>query len=190
MATLVPRGRLRLQTVPWWVSTVWCQRTGNRSDRIQVPQLIGAVWGGLVVISGSPARSSPCHLGKGSNSLPRCVQYRLGRDGGPNPKADGAFSADVRQVGPATGRPVCVLRQQTSPQLCVTLPWSQGTVHRCMSAPWTGWVSCMGVRSGRDRLFLHWNPSRSEILQGHTSVSGLWRLSKRLTSLHTGIMDG
>ena len=38
MASLVRRGRLRLCPIQWWAATAWCQRTGNWSDRIQVPQ--------------------------------------------------------------------------------------------------------------------------------------------------------
>ena len=37
MASLVRRGRLRLRPVQWWAATAWCQRSGNWSDRIQVP---------------------------------------------------------------------------------------------------------------------------------------------------------
>ena len=40
MASLVRRGRLRLRPVQWWAATAWCQRTGNWSDRIQVPQWV------------------------------------------------------------------------------------------------------------------------------------------------------
>ena len=29
MATLVPRGRLRLRPIQWWASEVWCQETGS-----------------------------------------------------------------------------------------------------------------------------------------------------------------
>ena len=36
MATLVPRGQLRLRTIQWWASEVWCQETGSWSDRISV----------------------------------------------------------------------------------------------------------------------------------------------------------
>ena len=39
---------------------------------------VGAVRGGLVGISSSPARSSPRHPGEGSDSLHRCVQFGLG----------------------------------------------------------------------------------------------------------------
>ena len=39
---------------------------------------VGAVRGGLVGISSSPARSSPRHQGEGSDSLHRCVQFGLG----------------------------------------------------------------------------------------------------------------
>ena len=39
---------------------------------------VGSVRGGLVGISSSPARSTPCHQGDGSNSLHRCVQFGLG----------------------------------------------------------------------------------------------------------------
>ena len=40
MASLVRRGRLRLRPVQCWAASAWCQRTGNWSDRIQVPQWI------------------------------------------------------------------------------------------------------------------------------------------------------
>ena len=39
MTTLVPRGRL-CRPVQWWATTAWCQRTGNCSDRITVPQWV------------------------------------------------------------------------------------------------------------------------------------------------------
>ena len=39
---------------------------------------VGSVRGGLVVIPSSPARSTPRRQGDGSNSLHRCVQFRLG----------------------------------------------------------------------------------------------------------------
>ena len=40
MASLVRWGRLRLHPVQRWAATAWCQRTGNWSDRIQVPQWV------------------------------------------------------------------------------------------------------------------------------------------------------
>ena len=55
MATLVPRGRLHLWPVQWWASTFWCQRTGNWSDRIQVPQWVlseVAWWSSPAVLQG------------------------------------------------------------------------------------------------------------------------------------------
>ena len=39
---------------------------------------VGSVRGGMVVIPSSPARSTPCHQGDGSNSLHRCIQFGLG----------------------------------------------------------------------------------------------------------------
>ena len=39
---------------------------------------VGSVRGGMVVISSSPARSTPRHQGDGSNSLHGCVQFGLG----------------------------------------------------------------------------------------------------------------
>ena len=54
----------------------WCQRTGNWSDRIQVPQWVCQRWHG-----GHPQQSCkvyPRHQGDGSNSLHRCVQFELG----------------------------------------------------------------------------------------------------------------
>ena len=39
---------------------------------------VGSVRGGMVVITSSPARSTPRHQGDGSNSLQRCVQFGLG----------------------------------------------------------------------------------------------------------------
>ena len=55
MALLVRRGRLRLRPVQWWAATAWCQRTGNWSDRIQVPQWVlseVAWWSSPVVLQG------------------------------------------------------------------------------------------------------------------------------------------
>ena len=40
MASLVRWGRLHLHPVQRWAATAWCQRTGNWSDRIQVPQWV------------------------------------------------------------------------------------------------------------------------------------------------------
>ena len=57
MASLVRQGRLRLRPVQWWAATAWCQRTGNWSDRIQVPQwVLSAVawWSSPAVLQGLP----------------------------------------------------------------------------------------------------------------------------------------
>ena len=57
MASLVRRGRLRLRQVQWWAATAWCQRTGNWSDRIQVPQWVlseVAWWSSPAVLQGLP----------------------------------------------------------------------------------------------------------------------------------------
>ena len=57
MASLVRRGRLRLHPVQWWAATAWCQRTGNWSDRIQVPQWVlseVAWWASPAVLQGLP----------------------------------------------------------------------------------------------------------------------------------------
>ena len=57
MASLVRRGRLRLRPVQWWAATAWCQRTGNWSDRIQVPQWVlseVAWWSSPAVLQGLP----------------------------------------------------------------------------------------------------------------------------------------
>ena len=57
MATQVPRGRLRLHPVQWWAATAWCQRTGNWSDRITVPQWVlseVACWASPAVLQGLP----------------------------------------------------------------------------------------------------------------------------------------
>ena len=54
MASLV---RLRLRPVQWWAATAWCQRTGNWSDRIQVPQWVlseVAWWSSPAVLQGLP----------------------------------------------------------------------------------------------------------------------------------------
>ena len=55
MASLVRRGQLRLRPVQWWAATAWCQRTGNWSDRIQVPQWVlseVAWWSSPAVLQG------------------------------------------------------------------------------------------------------------------------------------------
>ena len=55
MATLVPRGRLRLRPIQWWASEVWCQETGSWSDRISVtPTILHQVawWASPVVLQG------------------------------------------------------------------------------------------------------------------------------------------
>ena len=57
MASLVRRGRLRLRPVQCWATTAWCQRTGNWSDRIQVPQWVlseVAWWSSPAVLQGLP----------------------------------------------------------------------------------------------------------------------------------------
>ena len=57
MASLVRRGRLRLRPVQWWAATAWCQRTGNWSDGIQVPQWVlseVAWWSSPAVLQGLP----------------------------------------------------------------------------------------------------------------------------------------
>ena len=57
MALLVRRGRLRLWPVQWWATTAWCQRTGNWSDRITVPQWVlqeVAWWASPAVLQGRP----------------------------------------------------------------------------------------------------------------------------------------
>ena len=57
MASLVRGGRLRLRPVQWWAATAWCQRTGNWSDRIQVPQWVlseVAWWSSPAVLQGLP----------------------------------------------------------------------------------------------------------------------------------------
>ena len=77
MASLVRRGRLRLRPVQWWAATAWCQRTGNWSDRIQVPQWVlseVAWWSSPAVLQGLPLITKET----GSNSLHRCVQFGLG----------------------------------------------------------------------------------------------------------------
>ena len=77
MASLVRRGRLRLCPVQWWAATAWCQRTGNWSDRIQVPQWVlseVAWWSSPAVLQGLPlaARETEVTL------FHRCVQFGLG----------------------------------------------------------------------------------------------------------------
>ena len=57
MASLVRRGRLRLRPFQWWAATAWCQRTGNWSDRIQVPLWVlseVAWWSSPAVLQGLP----------------------------------------------------------------------------------------------------------------------------------------
>ena len=57
MASLVRRGRLHLNPVRWWAATAWCQRTGNWSDQIQVPQWVlseVAWWSSPAVLQGLP----------------------------------------------------------------------------------------------------------------------------------------
>ena len=60
MATLVPRGGLRLHPVQWWAATAWCQRTGSWSNRITVPQWVlseVAQWSSPAVPQGLPLTS-------------------------------------------------------------------------------------------------------------------------------------
>ena len=57
MASLVQWGTLRLRPVQWWAATSWCQRTGNWSDRITVPQWVlseVAWWASPAVLQGLP----------------------------------------------------------------------------------------------------------------------------------------
>ena len=74
MASLVRRGRLRLRPVQWWAATAWCQRTGNWSDRIQVPQWVlseVAWWSSPAVLQGLPlaARETEVTLFTDASSL-------------------------------------------------------------------------------------------------------------------------
>ena len=76
MASLVRRGRLRLRPVQWWAATAWCQRTGNWSDRIQVPQWVlseVAWWSSPAVLQGLPLAARETEV-----TLHRCVQFGLG----------------------------------------------------------------------------------------------------------------
>ena len=55
MATLVPRGRLRLRPIQWWASEIWCQEMGFWSDRISVtPTILHQVawWASPAVLQG------------------------------------------------------------------------------------------------------------------------------------------
>ena len=57
MASLVQRGWIRFRSVQWWATTAWCQRAGNWSDRIQVPQSVlseMAWWSSPAVLQGLP----------------------------------------------------------------------------------------------------------------------------------------
>ena len=57
MATLVCHGRLRVWPVQWWAATAWCQRTGNWTDKITVPQWAlqkVAWWASPAVLQGLP----------------------------------------------------------------------------------------------------------------------------------------
>ena len=57
MATLVRHGRLRVWPVQWWAATAWCQRTGNWTDKITVPQWAlqkVAWWASPAVLQGLP----------------------------------------------------------------------------------------------------------------------------------------
>ena len=54
---LVRHGRLRLRPVQWWAATAWCQRTGNWTDKITVPQWVlqeVAWWASPAVLQGLP----------------------------------------------------------------------------------------------------------------------------------------
>ena len=76
MASLVRRGRLRLRPVQWWAATAWCQRTGNWSDRIQVPLWVlseVAWWSSPAVLQGLPLVTKETEV-----TLHRCVQFGLG----------------------------------------------------------------------------------------------------------------
>ena len=55
MATLVPRGRLRLRPIQWWAKEAWCQEQGQWSDSVLItPTILNqvawwaspAIWGG------------------------------------------------------------------------------------------------------------------------------------------------
>ena len=56
---------------------------------------VGSVRDGMVVIPSSPARSIPRHQGDGSNSLHRCVQFKLGSQLGSR-STRGRWSASQR----------------------------------------------------------------------------------------------
>ena len=76
MASLVRWGRLRLRPVQWWAAAAWCQRTGNWSNRIQVPQWVlseVAWWSSPAVLQGLPLATKETEV-----ILHRCVQFGLG----------------------------------------------------------------------------------------------------------------
>ena len=73
---LVPRGRLRLRLVQWWAATAWCQRTGNWTDRITVPQWVlseVAWWASPAVLQGLSLTTMETEV-----TLHGCVQFGLG----------------------------------------------------------------------------------------------------------------
>ena len=78
MASLVQRGQLRLRPVQWWATTAWCQRTGNWSDRNQVPQWVlseMAWWSSPAVLQGLPLDARETEV---THFFHRCVQFGLG----------------------------------------------------------------------------------------------------------------
>ena len=88
MASLVRRGQLRLRPVQWWAATAWCQRTGNWSDRIQVPQWVlseVAWWSSPAVLQSLPlaARETEVTLDTGTVvSISTIVPHKRSRDAG------------------------------------------------------------------------------------------------------------
>ena len=79
MAMLVHRGRLRLRPIQLWAATAWCPED-QELDRQDHSSSMGSSRGGLLGISGSPARSSLATRKRKS----RCSQMRPTRTGEPN----------------------------------------------------------------------------------------------------------
>ena len=77
MASLVRRGWLRLRFGPM-VGRHSMVPEDRELVRPDSSSTVGSVRDGMVVISSSPARSTPRHQGDGSNSLHGCVQFELG----------------------------------------------------------------------------------------------------------------
>ena len=145
MATLVPRGRLRLRPIQWWASEIWCQETGflvrqDFSDFDHSPS------GGLVGLScGAAGGFTECPRDR-DNFIHRCLQSRMGGAAG--------LPYAARDVVSTAGKPAYKSVRDG------------GSVSECNSVPASTQVSgsAPDVRQRRG-CFVHQQGRRDQIVQ-------------------------